>query len=231
MPEQWNIPTACRVSNVIFKKAFYDNADLSAADKKLFTDGIHKITWHYSLKEENCFIRPYKDEVREYAEIEVIEAELHQQEKEKRIAEIIMRAIPYPMLLILRCEEQAQLWVAHQRSSQNDSEKNVLEEMICTQWLEESELSSLLDFTVLRKIDFYALYIDIMDAISVNNAKHLSDEEDLSGQQARQLLKKAESLEVKITALRAQLKKETQFNRKVELNMEIKRLEKEVVKI
>ena len=45
-------------------------------------------------------------------------------------------------------------------------------------------------------------------------------------EEARRLLAQQEQREAKIAALRVELKKETQFNRKVELNMEIKRLEK-----
>lgn len=230
MVQSLHIPSACKVNNVIFKKLFYENGDLSVSDKKIFTDVIDKITWVYSLKEENCFIHPYKDEVREYPEIEIIEVQLHSKAKEKRIAELIMRTIPYPMLLVLRFEEQAQLWVAHQRNSQNDSEKNVLEELIATAWLDTAEIAELfvkLNFDTLQHTNFYALYTDIVDGISVCNAHGITASEGLTGEQAREILKKQEQLEAQLTALRSQLKKETQFNRKVELSMEIKKLEKE----
>jgi hypothetical protein len=49
----------------------------------------------------------------------------------------------------------------------------------------------------------------------------------LSGEEARQLSSDLETLEQEITALRARLKKETQFNRKMELNIAIKQLEQE----
>ena len=50
--------------------------------------------------------------------------------------------------------------------------------------------------------------------------------EDLTGEEARQLLAQREQLEKEITAFRAELKEEAQFSRKVELNMRIKKLEK-----
>lgn len=224
-----NIPAACKVDNVIYKKLFYENADLSAADKKLFTENIDKITWRYSLKPESCFVKPYKDEVREYGEVEIVEAALTQQAGEKRIAEIVMRTIPYPLLLVLKYEESVQLWAAHQRSSQNDSEKNVLEESVYTAWLDSAEfekLSVALDFQKLRNGNFYELYSDMVDGISVFNAHQSGMAEVADGDEARALLAQQQATEAKIAALRAELKKETQFNRKVELNMEIKRLER-----
>lgn len=224
-----NIPAACKVDNVIYKKVFYENADLSAADKKLFTENIDKITWRYSLKPENCFVKSYRDTVREYGEVEIIEAVLTRQAGERRIAEIIMRTIPYPMLLVLQHENQVQLWAAHQRNSQNGSEKNVLEEPAYTAWLDSAELEKLsaaLDFQKLRNGNFYELYNDMVDGISVFNAHQSGMAEVADGDEARALLAQRQATESKIAALRAELKKETQFNRKVELNMEIKRLEK-----
>lgn len=225
-----NIPATCKVDNVIYKKLFYENADLSAADKKLFTENIDKITWRYSLKPESCFVKPYKDQVREYGEVEIVEAALTWQAGEKRIAEIVMRTIPYPLLLVLKYEESVQLWAAHQRNSQNDSDKNVLEESAYTAWLDSAEfekLSAALDFQKLRNGNFYELYSDMVDRIFVFNAHQSGMAEVVDGGEARALLAQRQATESKIAALRAELKKETQFNRKVELNMEIKRLGRE----
>lgn len=224
MSELWNIPPACKVDSVIFKKLFYDNAELSTADKKLFTDVVSKITWFYSLKEENCFIHPYSDELREYPELEVISVQLHEKKAEKRIAEIIMRAIPYPMIIVMCCDEGQRLFVSHQRINQSDREKNVLEEMIFTEWISEEATNGIIDFDKLKKSDFFMLYSDAVDAISVFNAGKISDDE-LTGEQARLLLQRQQEKEAKVAGLRAQLKKETQFNRKMEISMEIKRLE------
>ena len=76
-----NIPDSCFIGNTIYKKLFYENADLSTNDKSLFTDTISKITWLYCLKPETINISAYKDEVREYPEVEVIEVLLHRDYK------------------------------------------------------------------------------------------------------------------------------------------------------
>lgn len=223
-----NISPSCKVGNTIFKKLFYENADLSKADKDLFTDVVDKITWVYCLKPETCNITPYQDEVRDYAEIEVIEAVLTEDKKVGRIAEIIMRTIPYPMLLVVKLEDKVQLFVAHQRTSQNDSSKNTLENMISTEWLTaDSVLLEKLNIKQMCLTNYYTLYSDIVDAISIFNASQLIGvQKELTGEQARALTAQIERLEQQIAELKAQMKKETQFNRKVELNMEIKKLEK-----
>ena len=54
-----NIPDSCFIGNTIYKKLFYENADLSTNDKSLFTDTISKITWLYCLKPDTINISAY----------------------------------------------------------------------------------------------------------------------------------------------------------------------------
>lgn len=224
------IPDSCFIDNTIYKKLFYENADLSTSDKSLFTDTINKVTWLYCLKPETINIPAYKDELRDYPEIEVIEVLVHKDYKLKRVAEIVMRTIPYPMLLIFMLEDKRQLYVAHQRINQNDSSKNTIEEFIATEWLEsDSALYAKLDIKQMRFTNFYALYSDIVDAISIYNLSTVMTADDnITGIEARELSAQIEDIEQEITSLRAKLKKESQFNRKMELNIEIKKLEKHI---
>ena len=222
-----NIPDSCFIGNTVYKKLFYENTDLSTSDKSLFTDTINKVTWLYCLKPETINIPAYKDEVRDYPEVEVIEVLVHKDYKLKRIVEIIMRTIPYPMLLIFKLEDKRQFYVAHQRTSQSDSSKNTIEEFIATDWLDsDSALFAKLDIKQMRFTNFYALYSDIVDAISIYNLSAIMQmDENITGTEARQLSAKIEDIEQEIVSLRSKLKKESQFNRKMELNIEIKRLE------
>ena len=228
-----NIPDICFIGNTIYKKLFYENADLSTSDKSLFIDTISKLTWLYCLKPETINIVAYKDEVRDYPEIEVIEVLVNKDYKLKRIAEIIMRTIPYPMLLIFKLEDKRQFYVAHQRTSQSDSSKNTIEEFIATDWLEsDSALFAKLDIKQMRFTNFYALYSDMVDVISIYNLSSIMPTDDnITGAEARELSAKIEEIEGQITSLRAKLKKETQFNRKMELNIEIKRLEQKQMEL
>lgn len=228
-----NIPDSCFVGTNIYKKLFYENADLSTSDKSLFTDTINKIIWLYCLKPETINIPAYKDEAREYSEIEVIEVHVDKEYKLNRIAEIIMRTIPYPMLLIFKLEDKIQFYVAHQRTNQSDSSKNTIEEFIATEWLDsDSALLTKLNIKQMRFINFYTLYSDIVDAISVYNLSVIMPTDDtITGEKAREITAKVEEIEQKIISLRSKLHKESQFNRKMELNIKIKRLEQNKEKL
>ena len=227
MYEHLNIPEKGKIDNTIYKKMFIENTDLSKADKKIISEVIHKIIWRYSLKEETCYIRAYSDGEHDYPEIELIEVELSKAVKEQRIAEIIMHAIPYPMILLMKHDDNVRIWVSHQRTSQADRDRNVLEELISTAWLKPNAMKEFLDFGRFRQDNCYVLYSDIIDSISLYNARDIVTE-DVTGAEARQLIAKREQIQKQITSLKAQMKKETQFNRKVELNIEIKKLEKEL---
>lgn len=226
--EFFNIPRSCEVKNTIFKKFFYENADISSADRTLFIDVINKITWLYCLKPDIINIQPYKDGIREYNEVEYIEVDLSEDRRVNRIAEIIMRTIPYPMVLIFRLNNKFQLYVAHQRTNLNDSSKNTIEELISTQWVESnSNLFGTLNIQKMRFSNFYAFYCDIIDVISIYNASVLiSINPDISGEEARSLAAEIEGLNKEIALLKTKLKNETQFNKKIGLNIEIRNLSK-----
>lgn len=222
-----NVPDSCFIGNAIYKKMFYENGDFSSSDKALFTEGIRKVTWLYCLKPETINIPPYQDDVRDYPEVEVIEVEVTKDYKLNRVAEIIMKTIPYPMLLIFKREEQMRLFVAHQRVNQQDSSKNTIEECVSTAWLDsECALFAKLDIKQMRFTNFYALYCDMVDVISMYNVAHILPEgRTITGAQARTLSAEVQRIDQQMGALRAKIKSETQFNRKVDLQMEIKRLE------
>ncbi len=235
--DKLNIPQSCKVGNTIFKKQFYDNADLSKADKDLFTDAVGKVTWQYCLKPETINIQSYKDEERDYPEIEVLEVTLSADTKIKRIAEIVMRAIPYPMILIFSSDDKFQLWAAQQRINQADSTKNTIDEFINTEWIDMEYLSAW-DENFLNDIgiqnfshaNFYRLYLDFTDEIHLYNlqCRMKSVNLEMTAQQAKEQLNKLDRIDAQIADLRAQMKKETQFNRRVEINMEIKKLEEKI---
>ena len=225
-----HIPQPCLVDKTVAKKLFAEAGDLSKADKALLSEAVEKITWKYCLKNEFIPIQPYADEVRDYPEVEVLEVSLAAEKGLRRLAEIVMRAIPYPMLLVFRLGEQVQVWMAHQRLSLADRKKVTLEEFVFTPWQPENTLFwTALDIRELRFTNFFDFYTDWVDRLSVQNAREkMQVSEDLTGEEARQLLAQREQVEKEIAALRAELKKETQFSRKVELNMKIKKLEGEI---
>lgn len=220
------LPDTCKVDKTIFKNMFYEVAGVSRADKKLFTDVIEKVTWLYNLRPDTINVLPYKDEEKDYSEIEAIEVTLKDEKRLDRIAEVIMMAIPYAMLLVFRKDDGYKFYVAHHVTSKADFSKNVLGKLIFSDWqTKESELLKKLDFKGFRFSNYYDMYTDIVDAISVFNAQKLTDlKQNLTGEEARNFVDRINAIDTEIDGLKAEMKKETQFNRKLELNVRIQKL-------
>lgn len=227
-----NLPTAARIDRVVAKRQFYDNGDLSAADKKAF-DHMEKIYWRYALKTENTFLQPYADEERDYSEIEVMEVVLRDVRQSDRLAEIIMRAIPYAMLLFFRHGEQIQMRMGKLRKNMADSSRMTLTAVEQTAWMaEDDDFWKVLSLGNAHIANFCALYEAWFDAVSRSKlARADVAAESLSGDEARAICERLSDIEKEIARLRSWMKQESQFNRKLELNTRLQMLKQERMKV
>jgi hypothetical protein len=238
--EKMGLPDSCHLGKRIYKKLFHENAKLGATDKKAFREDIETITWEYTLKPSTIPIRSYSDEEREYLEIAIIQVNLKTQHRTGRIAEIIHRAIPYPLVVVFAYESSFLLSLATKRFSQAERGAVVADEFFTTDWIEPALMTtvqvSFLDSLVVSSLphtDFRAFYYALVDrVIALDCATHtgsfiLETAVDRS-ETRRRALAACRDLESRIAEERAALKKETQFNRKVERNVRIKQMEKEL---
>lgn len=225
------LPSAARIDRVVAKKQFYEGG-LSAADKKLF-DHVEKIYWRYALKTENSFIQPFVDEERDYPEIEVMEIILREDKQLKRLAEIIFRSIPYPMLLLFFLGEKVQLWLGKLRKNQADSSRMTLTATEQTDWLmEESDFWETVSLSKIPAMNFCALYEAWFDAVSKNKLVNVGVvAASLSGDAARDTWERLAAIDKEIASLRSQIKRENQFNRKLELNTRLQAFKREKANI
>ena len=227
--EKINFPDAAQIDRIVAKKQFYDNGDLSSADKKLF-DNVEKIYWRYALKTETTFIQPFSDEERDYPEIEILEIILRNEKQLNCLVEVVMRSIPYPMLIFFRSGEKVQLWLGKLRQNQTNSGRMTLTETETTEWLaKDDSFWETLSVKKMPTANFCVLYEAWFDAISKNRlAKAGIFGQNLSGDAARETLERLKKIEKEITKLRNQMKTESQFNRKMEINVKLQKLKREL---
>lgn len=234
--KKFNIPTSCEVNNTIFKKLFYENTLMSKFDKKIFHKDIDKILWLYSLKEDTINIRPYKDEVREYEEIAIIQVILLNDTKLKRISEIIQKTIPYPLILVFKYGDKILFNVAHKRINKADENKNIAEEFIYTDWVnlislsdKEEQFIESMNIKGFSFSNFYKFYSEVVDKINIFNAsKYQSDFvtlNNIGSIEVKDIVDEIEKLDIKIEGIRSKLKHEIHFNKKIDMNIEIKMIE------
>ena len=228
-----NLPANCKIGSTVFKKLFYDTG-LSVADKKLITNQVEKVIIQYNLNPEKINIQPYFDEEREYPEVQVIEVRLNDINRHRRVAEIIMRAIPYPIILQLTYGTSLMVVAGKPRVNLADRQKHTIEEFIFSPWVDSQNLSPQ-DHDFLASIqagrlsftNFYRFYSDFVDQLHLYKAAKLAGKtlQNQDPQEARRLHAEVVEIESELTTLRSQLEKETMFNRKVDLNIQLKRLQ------
>ena len=128
------LPESCRVDQRVPKKLLLENGAPTAADKRLITEAIEEIQWVAALKPNTIGVPDYRDTLREYLEIAVLAVTVRGVVKpasHSRLAELVHRAVPYPVLLLLatpQMEGQSlTLSLAHKRWAQNEADKVVLD--------------------------------------------------------------------------------------------------------
>lgn len=236
------LPASCRVDQRVPKKLFVENGAPTAADKRQINDGIEDIQWVAALKPNTIGVAEYRDDLHEYLEIAVLAVTLRATDnrpaKASRLSELVHRAVPYPVLLLLKSEQRVTLSLAHKRWAQNDAGKVVLDGDVVSVTLPDDAPSATALSAFMRALGLasqpqttlFGLYQGWMDNIQALLAARLTGTfktADSPEQAAacRQALQECERLEIEITRLRTQAAKEKQLARQVELNLALKRVQ------
>lgn len=234
------LPSESIVEQRVPKKLLVENGAQTAADKRQINDGIEELLWIAALKPTTIGMPEYHDEAHEVIEIEVLSLTLRTEAKGGRLIELIHRAIPYPVFLITEQANAVSLSLANKRYSQNEAGRFVLEGDPVTCSMEANEPTSdwLAGLSLSRqpREHLFALYNGWIVCVEAILAAQISGKlapatEPAQQDTRRQALADHARLQRDITALRAQAAKEKQMNRRVELNLKLKRLEAELAKI
>lgn len=241
------LPDSCRVDQRISKKMLIENslpALASAQNKRLINEHIEAIQWLAALKPHTIGVPSYRDNVREYLEIAVISVALKPLHSimpsvahRASLAELIQRAIPYPMLLLLHSESHLMLSLAHKRWAQNEAGKVVLDGNMILLTLQDDahDLAFTQAFALGRQpqTTLYALYEGWIDCVLALQAARLSGVFKLTTHlqhmaQRRQALQDCQRLQYEAGNLHAQAAKATQLALQVELNLALTRVKSEL---
>ncbi|MBK8802063.1 MAG: DUF4391 domain-containing protein [Fibrobacteres bacterium] len=232
------IPVHDRVDQRVPKKLLQDSAAVASGDKTLLQNGVEEVTWVAVFKPGSIGAPVYKDGEREYLEIAVIHVRVRQEARTARIAELVHRSIPYPVLLLLEQVDGTLISVAHKRWAQNDTTKMVLDESSADVWLDSKTdeavdaVNAFLESLSLRLQsrnhlkDLYQGWIDAVNALQTARftGRFVLPASREDAQDQRGLLQRCRDIDLKLTSLRAAALKEKQVPRQVDLNLEIKRL-------
>lgn len=193
-----SFPDKCKVNKFIPKKVFYEKIGVSNAIKDEFVNDIEKITWLYKLSEDTLGIT----KTNQTEEIQVFDVILKEKKLPKNIIKIISKAIPYKILFILRFRSDFCYAIK-------------VNDVYFTKWNEELSIN-------LVGLTLDSVYENLVKSIIKEQDNHNNFEYIIENKSKRdELIKKIEHLKIKID-------NEKQFNKKVELNLELQKLKKEM---
>lgn len=196
------LPRSTEVNRRVPKEKLYAYATITTEVRDLVKDQVESVVWRNKLAENTAGIATGET----VKELQVFAVTLRQRGLDKRVLQVIAKAIPYKILFVLIFGDEAQAWI------------EVAGTFYHTAWLAVDSLP--LKFTGLN-----------LDAVYENLARQvaggkLGEAGNIAAAVARD--KQRQKLERAIAALQKKSLREKQFNRQVELNDELKRLRKEL---
>jgi hypothetical protein len=190
----------------------YDKAKLSKAVKVKFVSQINEIVWKYKLSPETINL-PARDG---FTEIQVFEISLREPESDSDVLFAIDKAIPYPILYRLLYEGRVKRVAAYKRPAADTSGKWLTETYFETDWADDvvpvKPLPVALDLKGLYEQILFT-YIDLPPRPDENL--------ELLVERVKMIRKCRRDLQ----ALETKMSSEKQFNRKVELNAQVREMQ------
>lgn len=233
-----HVPAAARVDQRVPKKLLVENGAPTAADKRQINEGIEELVWLAALKPTTIGVPTYRDDVREYLEIAVLSLVLRPVAKAPRLTELIHRSVPYPVLLIQCQAAGITLSLAHLRWSQGQAGQTVLDGAVISASVDPAKpatpafLSSL-NLAQQPRQSLHAVYQGWIERFEAHATAQLTGvfhpaPDATAAERRRVALADRQRLIREIALLRARASRETQLHRRVELNLDLKRLESSI---
>lgn len=208
-------PPKAAFNRVIPKTKFYEHAKPSPSLKARFVSEISQVVWSYKLAPETINLPP-ADGVQE---IQVFSITLKEESIDESVLRAIDRSVPSPIIFELHRAKDAKTLAALKRPSQADSTSWVVGDYFESEW----RVIGVDRVTLPLALSLGSLYEKVL--------KSLSPIQSRTGETLQQLCERYASIRSKQSdriKLEAKLKAEKQFNRKVEINAALRKIETEL---
>ena len=208
-------PPQAAVGRPVAKSKIYAHGKPSAALRAQFVEQVESITWAYKLSPETINL-PAKPAV---PEIEVFEVALKLPDVSHSVLRCIDKAMPRPILFNLRFDGRTQPVAAYKRPSDAASDQWVLGDYHVAPWQNDGDARPALPLA----LDLQGLYDQLLRqhfAVPARPGETLRDQLDR--------LSALASKQAAAAKLEARLNAEKQFNRKVEINAQLRTIRSEL---
>ena len=214
-PVLFNFPAQAKVGRVLPKSKIYQHSRISPALRERFVSQVVQITWQYKLAPETVNL-PVRSGVEE---IEVFDIALKTEKLDEDVLRAIDRAIPLPIVFQLQHGQRTRMVAASKRPSAAEAGKWVIDGYFASAWQPDTTERRPLPLA----LDLYGLYEQLLRGLLPQAAR---PGENLPDQLQR--LTQLRSRQNEYDKREVRMHKEKQFNRKVALNAELRKLQTEI---
>lgn len=211
------LPKTTEFNKRIPKQKFYENIDVSPALKKIFINQVKAIYWKNKIATSTTNLASGK----EVTEIEVFELRLNSPMLDDSLLRQVDREIPYHILFLLEYQGKYQAWIGYKEAALSGNKAFKVNGYYHTEWLAEDELP--LKFEGLNVDAVYENYVRQIAGDKLNS--------DVAGESLKESVARDEqkqALQKQISTLQTKIHKEKQLNKQMQMNIELKKLKKEL---
>ena len=208
-------PPQAAFGRTLPKSKLYTHSHASTRLKNLFVQQVEQIVWQFKLAPETINL-PARPAV---PEIQVFGIQLKTADLSFDVLRAIDQAVQFPIIFELALAGRTQVVACHKRPNESDASRWVLSDYFATGWLADNAERSAMPVA----LHLGSLYEQLLRALLLLPAR---PHETLAEQVARLGSLAAKEREADKTA--ARLDKEEQFNRKLTINADLRRLHSEL---
>ncbi len=222
----WKFPSATIINRNLPKTQIYPHMK-NAADKQFLQDSVQSIYMLASLKTDNTHIAVYEDDKELYQEIQFLYVKTKDKGDSTKIYKMLAHLLPYPLVILADEPDSFTIYTGRFEKLSTGFLKlvNVYPSSVYQDENLEEVLQqiSLID---LPRQNLKTFYDGLRDEIATATAKSQYGEAvgNITGEEKDQL----DALKKQIEDLRGQIKKERQLNRKINMQMKLKKLKDEL---
>lgn len=215
-----NLPKSTEFNKRIPKQKFYENLDISPAIKRVFVEQIKIIYWANKVAASTTNLAPGET----VNEVEFFEIKLNSVPLDENVLRLIDREIPYHIVFVLEYENKYQLWTSYKEASAGNKAFKV-SSYYHTEWIDKSNIPIKIDGLSIDKV--YENFVRQIagDALQSSDDKAESLKESVERDERRKQLQK------QIDTLQTKMRREKQLNKQMEINKDIRALQKELEEI
>lgn len=238
----FNFPSRTLLNKRLTKVFFSKNFELSSIEKKTLQNEVVKMEWVSNLKPSNTNIPKFETENHVVEEVQFMTCAVSNLDKHgKVVVDLFQKYIPYQIVLVVEDEGYWMLNLTNKRINLNDRSKRTIEKLFTTNRINKTESETVKEFVNTLSFDrvdrtnlntVYQSYINSVIQLKSSEITGVFNDQNLQNNQGDiESIERKENLEMEIITLKNQLKKETQLNSQVLINMEIQKRKKEIQNI